>query len=138
MSTVTLIYDPDCGFCRWCLGKVLSWDRRGEVRPVPLGSPEADRLLSGMSQEDQFASWHLIDGDGTVHSAGSGFPPLLRLLPASSRLAALAAGAPRLTDRGYRWVAGHRSWWGKLVTDGAKRRADERIASRQLPPGAAP
>jgi predicted DCC family thiol-disulfide oxidoreductase YuxK len=131
MPTTTLIYDPDCGFCRWCLGKVLSWDRRGEVRPVPLGSAEADRLLAGMPREDQFASWHLVDENGTVHSAGAGFPPLLRLLPAGGPLAALASGTPRLTDRGYRWVAGHRGWWGRLVADGAKRRADERIASRR-------
>jgi hypothetical protein len=27
-------------------------------------------------------------------------------------------------------IAGHRSLWGKLVTDGAKRRADRRIAER--------
>jgi predicted DCC family thiol-disulfide oxidoreductase YuxK len=131
VAAATLIYDPDCGFCRWCLGKVLSWDRRGEVRPVPLGSPEADRLLSGMPREDQFASWHLVDGDGTVHSAGYGFPPLLRLLPVGGPLAAAAARVPDLTDRGYRWVAGHRSWWGKVVTQGAKRRADERINQRR-------
>jgi hypothetical protein len=33
-------------------------------------------------------------------------------------------------ERGYRLIAGHRSLWGKLVTDGAKRRADRRIAAR--------
>ena len=131
MPTVTLIYDEDCGFCRWCLGKVLSWDRRGEVRPVPLGSPEADRLLVGMPRDEQSASWHLVDEAGTVHSAGAGFPPLLRLLPGGDPLSAVAARAPRPVDRGYRWVAGHRGWWGKLVTEGAKRRADRRIDSRR-------
>jgi predicted DCC family thiol-disulfide oxidoreductase YuxK len=131
MPNAILIYDPDCGFCRWCLGKVLSWDRRAEVRPVPLGSAEANRLLAGMPREDQFASWHLVDQEGTLHSAGAGFPPLLRLLPAGAPLAALASGAPRLADRGYRFVAGHRSWWGKLVTEGAKRRADRRIGERR-------
>jgi hypothetical protein len=30
----------------------------------------------------------------------------------------------------YRFVAGHRSLLGRLVTAGAKRRADERITSR--------
>jgi hypothetical protein len=33
-------------------------------------------------------------------------------------------------ERGYRFISGNRSLWGKLVTDGAKRRADRRIASR--------
>jgi hypothetical protein len=35
-----------------------------------------------------------------------------------------------VTDRAYRSVAGNRSRWGKLVTDGAKSRADARITER--------
>jgi predicted DCC family thiol-disulfide oxidoreductase YuxK len=130
MATMTLLYDRDCGFCRWCLGKVLAWDRRRSLRPVPIQSEEADRLLEGMPGEERLASWHLVDGDGTVRSAGAAFPSLFRRLPGGVPFAALTAWAPRATDRGYRWVAGHRSLWGKLVTDGAKRRADERIAER--------
>ena len=93
---VTLLYDRDCGFCRWCLGKVLTWDRRRSIRPVAIQSEEADRLLTGVPEE----------------------------------LAALTARAPRATNGAYRWVAGNRSRWGKLVSDGAKRRADQRIAER--------
>jgi predicted DCC family thiol-disulfide oxidoreductase YuxK len=125
-----LLYDADCGFCRWSLGKVLAWDRRGSLRPASIQSSEAARLLAGMSDEDRLASWHLVDADGAVHSAGAAFPALFRLLPGGSPLAALAARFPRATDRSYRWVAGNRSRWGKLVTDGAKRRADQRIAAR--------
>jgi predicted DCC family thiol-disulfide oxidoreductase YuxK len=126
----TLLYDRDCGFCRWCLGKVLAWDRRRSIRPVAIQSEDGERLLEGMPEETRVASWHLVDGEGTVRSAGSAFPGLLRLLPGGAPLAALTARAPRATDRAYRWVAGNRSRWGKLVTDGAKRRADERIAQR--------
>jgi predicted DCC family thiol-disulfide oxidoreductase YuxK len=127
----TLLYDSDCGFCRWCLGKLLAWDRRCLLRPVALQSEEADRLLSGMPEEERMASWHLADADGTVRSAGAAFPGLFRLLPGGSPFALIAARAPRLTDRAYRWVAGNRSRWGKLVTEGAKRRADRRIAQHQ-------
>jgi predicted DCC family thiol-disulfide oxidoreductase YuxK len=125
-----LLYDSDCGFCRWSLGKILAWDRSGALTPAALDSPEADRALAGMPAEERMGSWHLQDGEGRVHSAGAGFEPLLRLLPGGSPLAALAARAPRATERAYRWVAGRRSLWGKLVTDGAKRRADRRIAAR--------
>jgi hypothetical protein len=52
------------------------------------------------------------------------------LLPAGSPFAALTVRIPDATERGYRFVSGNRSLWGKLVTDGAKRRADERIARR--------
>jgi predicted DCC family thiol-disulfide oxidoreductase YuxK len=130
MATMTLLYDRDCGFCRWCLGKLLAWDRRRAVRPVAIQSGEADRLLSGMPREQRLASWHLVDESGTVRSAGAAFPALFRLLPGAAPLVALTSRTPRATDRAYRWVAGNRSRWGKLVTEGAKRRADRRIAER--------
>jgi predicted DCC family thiol-disulfide oxidoreductase YuxK len=129
MPPATLLYDSDCGFCRWSLGKVLAWDRRRALRPVALQSPEADVLLPGMPENRRMSSWHLVD-DAGIHSAGAGIEPLLRLLPGASPLGALAARTPRGMERAYRWVAGHRSLWGRFVTDGAKRRADRRIAER--------
>jgi predicted DCC family thiol-disulfide oxidoreductase YuxK len=130
VPAATLLYDSDCGFCRWSLGKVLAWDRRGRLRPVSLQSKQAERLLVGMPEEERMASWHLVGDDGQLRSAGAGIAPLLRLLPGGAPLAAVAARTPRLMERGYRLIAGHRSLWGKLVTDGAKRRADRRIAER--------
>ena len=130
MEKAIVIYDPDCGFCRWCLGKVLAWDRRRALRPVALETEEADRLLDGMPHERQMASWHFADEHGRVESAGAAFPPLLRRLPGGGPLAGGAARLPRPVDRAYRWVAGNRSRWGRFVTDGAKRRADRRIAER--------
>jgi predicted DCC family thiol-disulfide oxidoreductase YuxK len=130
MPSAILLYDSDCGFCRWSLGKVLAWDRRGRIRPVSLQSKEAEELLGGMPADERTASWHLVDSDGTVRSAGAAFPGLFRLLRGGAPLAALASRAPRVTERAYRWVAGSRSRWGKLVTHGAKRRADRRIAER--------
>jgi predicted DCC family thiol-disulfide oxidoreductase YuxK len=130
MSRATILYDRDCGFCRWSLGKVLAWDRGRSLRPVAIQDEEGARLLEGMPEERRLASWHLVDGGGEVHSAGDAFPGLFRLLPGAGPLASLTAGAPDATGRAYRWVAGNRSRWGKLVTDGAKRRADRRIASR--------
>jgi predicted DCC family thiol-disulfide oxidoreductase YuxK len=130
VNRAILLYDSDCGFCRWSLGKVLAWDRRGRLRPVSLQSKEAERLLAGMPEEDRMSSWHLVETDGERHSAGAGIAPLLRLLPGGSPLGAVAGRLPGLMERGYRFVGGHRSLWGKFVTDGAKRRADRRIAER--------
>ena len=132
MSEATLLYDSDCGFCRWCLGKVLAWDRRQSIRPVAIQSDEAERLLAGMPEEQRLASWHLVDEGGSVRSAGAAFPGLFRLLRGGAPLRALTSRAPRATDRAYRWVAGNRSRWGRLVSDGAKRRADRRIDARAL------
>src|SRR4051812_26979092 len=130
MSGVILIYDRDCGFCRWSLGKVLAWDRRRAVRPVALGTPEANDLLADVPPAERRKSWHLVDGAGDVHSAGAGFGPLLRLLPRGGPSAAPAERFPGATESAYRFVSGNRSIWGKVVSDGARRRADERISAR--------
>jgi len=130
MGNAILLYDSDCGFCRWSLGKVLAWDRRARLRPVRLQAKEAERLLAGMPEEQRMGSWHLVSPAGEVRSAGAGIAPLLRLLPGGSPFGALAARLPGLMERGYRFVAGHRGLWGKFVTEGAKQRADRRIAER--------
>ena len=127
----TVIYDSDCGFCRWCLGQLLLADRDHRLRPLALGTPEADRLLAGMPRAEQFASWHIVDPDGRVSSAGAGLPTLLRTLPAGHLPADLLARAPRLTERGYRWVADHRTTFGPLLPARLKARATERIVARE-------
>jgi predicted DCC family thiol-disulfide oxidoreductase YuxK len=126
----TVLYDRDCGFCRWCVSKLLAWDRARRLRPVAIQDPEGQRLLERVPEADRLASWHLIGEDGEIHSAGEGFPPLFRELPGAAPLAALAARAPGPVDRGYRLIAGNRSRLGPLLSDGAKRRADRRIADR--------
>ncbi len=126
-----VLFDRDCGFCRWSLSKLLAWDRRGRLRPVAIQDPEGEELLAGMSEEDRLGSWHLAEPGGEVRSAGAAFEPLLRELPGGRPLAAIAARAPRLTERAYRLVSGNRTPLGRRLTGGAKTRADERIAHRQ-------
>ncbi len=129
----TVLYDADCGFCRWSLGLLLRADRDHRLRPLALGTPEADRLLAGMPRDEQFASWHLVDPGGTVNSAGAGLPAVLRLMPGGQIPAGVFALSPGLTERGYRWVADHRTTLGPRIPAGAKRRATERIAAREAP-----
>jgi predicted DCC family thiol-disulfide oxidoreductase YuxK len=111
----TLLYDSDCGFCRWAVDKILVWDRRRRLRPVPLQSGEADALLPGMTTETRMASWHLVLRDGRVYSGGAVAAPLLRLLPGGWPLAAVFALLPGLTERAYRSVARNRNRFGRLA-----------------------
>jgi predicted DCC family thiol-disulfide oxidoreductase YuxK len=120
----TVLYDSDCGLCRTLLAPLLRWDRHGCLRPLALQEPEADALLADLSPEQRLASWHLISPDGECHSAGAALPLLLRLLPGGRAPAALFAHFPRATERGYRWVADHRSWLARLIPARLKRRAD--------------
>ena len=110
-----LLYDRDCGFCNWSLRRILAWDRAGRLRPIALQDPEADRLLGGMDSETKLSSWHLVLPDGRVLSGGAAAPELFRLLPGGRPLAALAASCPRATDRAYRWIADHRSFFGSRL-----------------------
>lgn len=126
-----VLYDRDCGFCRWSLAKLLAWDRRRRLRPVAVQEPEAARLLAVMSEEERMASWHLVGPEGEVRSAGAALGPLLRLLPGGRPLGALAQRLPRTSELGYGWVARRRGLLGRLLTKGAKRRAERRIAERE-------
>jgi predicted DCC family thiol-disulfide oxidoreductase YuxK len=132
----TLFYDSDCGFCRWAVAKVAAWDRDARLRLVPLqDTAEADRLLGPMDPETRMESWHLVTGGGEVHSAGRGVAPLLRLLPGGRAAARIVEAAQPVADGAYRFVAGHRAAFGRLVTRGARRRADERLRRRRKSEG---
>jgi predicted DCC family thiol-disulfide oxidoreductase YuxK len=133
MTPVPVIYDSDCGFCRVTLALLLRWDTRGTLRPVALGTEEADALLHGMPEEERMASWHLVEG-GTVRSAGAAFPPVLARLPGGAPLARVTERFPGAADRLYRWVAGHRTLLGRPVPASARRWAD-RVISGSRPDG---
>ncbi len=122
-----VLYDAQCGFCRWSLARLLDLDRDRTLCPVALGTAEADSLLSDLTPAERGASWHLIAPDGRRDSAGRAAAPLLRLLPGGSVPAAVLARAPKLTECAYSWVAEQRSWLSRLIPNGAKRRADARI-----------
>jgi predicted DCC family thiol-disulfide oxidoreductase YuxK len=121
-----VIYDSDCGFCRFSLALLLAWDR-GTLRPLPLGTAEADELLADLTPEQRDASWHLVIG-GRRHSAGAALAPALGLLPRGRRLAALFTRFPTATEWAYRWVADHRGLLGRFVPARARRWADRVIA----------
>ena len=128
-----ILYDADCGFCRWTLAKLLAWDRGRRLRPLELQDPRASELLEDVPEERRMESWHLVTTEGRVESAGDALPALFRLLPGGGPLAAAAERAPGAARTLYRAVADRRSAFGRLVTGGARRRADARIRRRVDP-----
>jgi predicted DCC family thiol-disulfide oxidoreductase YuxK len=130
-SRWVVFYDADCGFCKWLLSALLRWDGAARLHPIALQRSEADDLLHDLTPAERMASWHLISPGGERHSGGAAVPPLLRLLPAGRLPAAGFARFPRLTDRGYRWVAEHRSQLSKVVLSSAKERAGQRVHQRE-------
>ena len=118
MNDWRVLYDAECGFCTWSLHRLLRRDRDQRLTPVALQSAEAADLLADLTPQERMASWHLVAPDGRRWSAGAALPPLLELLPHGRTPAALFARFPRATDRGYRFVADHRSAFGRLVRRG--------------------
>jgi predicted DCC family thiol-disulfide oxidoreductase YuxK len=158
-----VIYDNDCGFCRWCLAVLLLADRDGgdgsgsergrpsppnwqlrwgrsaapgALRPLPLGTAEADQFLADLTADERASSWHLIfdaPSGATRLGAGPALAPTLSLLRGGRLPAALFARFPGATERGYRWVAGHRGSLGRFVPARARRWADRVIAAHGGP-----
>jgi predicted DCC family thiol-disulfide oxidoreductase YuxK len=122
-----VLYDSACGFCKWLLAGFLRWDRASRLRPVALQQPEADGLLADLEPAGRTASWHLISPGATRRSGGAAIPALLRLLPGGRFAAPAFERLPDLTERGYTWVAEHRTGLSKWVPANAKRRAAERV-----------
>jgi predicted DCC family thiol-disulfide oxidoreductase YuxK len=134
-----VIYDSDCGFCKWSLALLLSLDGLGRrrsasraLRPLPLGTAEADRLLGDLSVEERNASWHLVDEQGARTSAGAALAPALRLLRGGQIPAAAFARFTRPTERTYRWVVKHRGRLGRFVPARARRWAERVIATHDV------
>jgi len=130
LERTPILYDADCGFCRTVLAAVLLWDRARRLRPVTIQGEEGSALLAGMDEEARLASWHLAPPGGTPVSAGAAFPAVFRKLPGGEPFAVIAARFPGAVERGYRWVAEHRTALSKLVPPAVKRRADRLVVER--------
>jgi predicted DCC family thiol-disulfide oxidoreductase YuxK len=127
---VTVLFDHDCGFCRWSVGLLLAWDRAERLRPVAIQSDEGQHLLADLTPAQRLASAHAIDAAGRRTSGGDAFATVAAVLPGGAPVAALGRRAPALARLGYGAVAGRRALFGRLVSERAKARADERIAQR--------
>lgn len=112
---VTVLYDEDCGFCRWSSDRLRVWDRTERLRFVAIQSPEGGALLTAIPPRDHLDSMHAVTADGRVWSAGAAVAPILRRLPWGRPLATLAEVTPDLTEQAYRTVASRRTTLGRLL-----------------------
>jgi predicted DCC family thiol-disulfide oxidoreductase YuxK len=132
---LVVLYDRDCGFCRWSLARLLAFDVRRRLRPVALQTDEAARRLGDMDEARRFASAHLVLPDGRVYSGGDAVAPLLAELPGGGPLSALAGLVPGVWRTGYDAIAARRGIFGRRLSRDAVARATARI-DRHVPTGA--
>ena len=125
-----VLYDADCGFCRFWVARLLDWDIHRRLRPVTIQGPRGDALLASIPPDDRLSAAHVVEADGTIHSGGDAVAVIARELPAGAPVAWLAGRAHGPTDAVYRWVADHRTELSRWVPSRWKRAATGRIARR--------
>jgi predicted DCC family thiol-disulfide oxidoreductase YuxK len=85
-----------------------------------------------MEEGKKMGSWHLIDDQGRVHSAGKGLSELFRLLPGGRPLAEVFGRFPGASERFYYAIANNRDKIGPKLprswVESATRRVDRRRA----------
>ena len=112
---ITVLYDEDCGFCRWSADKLRTWDRRDRLTFAAIQSPGGAELLVAVPEAQRLDSMHAVTPDGRVWSSGQAVRVILGELPGGSILASIAAAFPGATDTTYRLVARHRERLGRML-----------------------
>jgi predicted DCC family thiol-disulfide oxidoreductase YuxK len=124
---VIVLYDADCGFCRWTMAWATRRDHRHLLVPVPIQSPLGSELLVDVVPSDRLRSAHVVRDDGCRRSGGAAAADVLSVLPSTLVLGRLAHSLPRTTALLYAVVAARRQGFGRLVGKEARRRADGRL-----------
>lgn len=123
-----VLYDTDCGFCRWAMAWAVRRDDRRVLVAVPIQSPLGAELLVDVVPSERLRSAHVVCADGRRRSGAAAAAEVLSVLPATRVLGRLAARMPRTTALVYGAVAARRKSLGRFVGEEARRRADDLLA----------
>jgi predicted DCC family thiol-disulfide oxidoreductase YuxK len=112
---ITVLYDEDCGFCRWSTDKLKAWDARRRLMFAAIQSARGEELLVAVPEAQRLESMHAVTPDGRVWSGGQAVRVILAQLPGGSILASFAAALPGATEWIYHLVARHRQSVGRML-----------------------
>jgi predicted DCC family thiol-disulfide oxidoreductase YuxK len=129
---VIVLYDADCGFCRWAMAWAVRHDQDRLLVTVPIQSPLGSELLVDLVPDDRLRAAHVVRDDGCLRSGGAAAADVLGALAPTRALGRLALGLPGTTNLLYGLVAARRESFGRLVGGEARRRADERLAATSV------
>lgn len=134
---LTLLYDANCGFCRWSVAWILRHVPAGSVVPATIQSPHGDGLLeaAGVPAEDRLRSAHAHragDPPQALRSGGDIVDLVAPLLQGTDgRVMGLLSRAVPVPLRrlAYGQVAANRIAIGRLVSQRRRAEADALLAS---------
>jgi predicted DCC family thiol-disulfide oxidoreductase YuxK len=124
-----VLYDADCGFCRWAMAWALRRDRGHRLIAAAIQSPLGVELLGDLTPDRRLATAHAVGPDGRLRSGGDAVAAVLVSLDGTRLLGRLARSVPGITGYLYDAVASRRTAFGHLVGERARRRAD-RVVER--------
>lgn len=127
-----VLYDADCGFCRWAVAWAVRRDHHHVLVTVPIQSPLGSELLVDVVPSDRLRSAHVVRDDGCRRSGGAAAADVLSVLAPTRVLGRLAHGLPRTTALLYGVVAARRNIFGRLVGKKARRRADDLLGVQSV------
>lgn len=131
-----VLYDADCGFCRWAMAWAVRRDHHHVLVTVPIQSPLGSELLVDVVPSERLRSAHVIRDDGCRRSGGAAAADVLSVLPPTRALGRLGHSLPRTTALLYSVVAARRKSFGRLVGKEARRRADDLLGAPSAPTAA--
>jgi predicted DCC family thiol-disulfide oxidoreductase YuxK len=120
---MVLLYDSECGFCRWCVAWAIRRDGERRITATPIQSPLGAELLADLSPSERLGSAHVVL-EGRRSSGGAAAAEMLAALAQTRLIGTLGRRLPRTSERLYRLLAGRRGCFGRLVSRGASMRAD--------------
>jgi len=112
---IEVLYDEDCGFCRWSTDKLKASDTRRRLTFAAIQSARGAELLRAVPDAQRLDSMHAVTPDGRVWSGGQAVRVILAQLPGGGILASFAAALPGATDTTYRLVARHRERLDRML-----------------------
>ncbi len=114
-ASALVLYDEDCGFCRWSADRLRVWDRHARLAFSSIQAADRAGRLDAIPPELRYESWHLITPDARIWSSGAAVAPMMRRLPGGPTIAAIADTFPGTIERAYRFVARHRRRLGAIL-----------------------
>ena len=81
MSSLTLVYDGECGFCQGWADWVHRRDVNGQIRLMTCQSDERRERLPQIREEDCLKALHVVFPDSRLFSGADAAPHILDVLP---------------------------------------------------------
>ena len=64
LRVITVLYDEDCGFCRWSADKLRAWDTQHRLTFAAIQSARGAELLVAVPEAHRLDSMHAVTRDG--------------------------------------------------------------------------